>query len=141
MEYFYFDVYLENNKIDQFESILSKYEEWISNKREIKLLQLLEIENKRIQFDIESISMYIPIGGDNAFVSLQLTAIVANSLSMILNGDNIEKMTLGCTILNTEMGKIIKNIITESFDLTLNIKFNNGLAQYFYIDIPENNAA
>ena len=140
MEYLYFDVYLENNTIDQFESMLSKYEEWISNKREIKLLQLLEIENKRIQFDIESISMYIPIGGDNAFVSLQLTAIVANSLSMILNGDNIEKMTLGCTILNTEMGKIIKNIITESLDLTLNIKFNNGLAQYFYIDIPENAA-
>ena len=141
MEYFYFDVNLENNTINQFESMLSKYEEWISKKREIKLLQLLEIENKRIQFDIESISMYIPIGGDNAFVSLQLTAIVANSLSMILNGDRIEKMTLGCTILNTEMGKIIKNIISGSFDLTLNIKFNNDLAQYLYIDVPENNAA
>jgi hypothetical protein len=47
-----FEIELLNNKMDDYEDILSRFSNWKEYKREINLNQLLE-EGKKIEFEVE----------------------------------------------------------------------------------------
>ena len=47
-----FDIELFNNRIEDYEEILSRFSNWKEYKREINLSQLLE-EGKKIEFQVE----------------------------------------------------------------------------------------
>ena len=56
-----FEITLDNNTLDQYDVLLSRFNDWIKYKRDIKLNSLLE-SNKRIEFtvELEYSPIYIP---------------------------------------------------------------------------------
>lgn len=141
LEYFDYDVTLQNNTLDQFDSLLSKYEEWTSFKRDIKLLNILE-SGKKIQFDIESIYLFARLGdNENIFLTLQLSVLTIKSMSFILKENKILKLTVRCKLLETPMGKVIKELIENSIEVELRPRIIDDKVVYFYIDYDTKNVA
>jgi hypothetical protein len=133
---FDYEVLLENNTLDQFEDLMSKYKEWTSFKRDIRLTSILE-SGKRIQFDIESISMFAQLGNNENILSLQMSAVMIKSMSFILRENKIEKLTLRCRNLETPMGKVVKEIMENSMDIDLKPHIIDNRVVYFYVDMYE----
>ena len=85
LEDFDYEVLLNNNTLDQFEDLMSRYKEWTSFKRDIRLTSILEA-GKKIQFDIESISMFGQFGNSGNILSLQMSVLIIKSMSFIRIG-------------------------------------------------------
>jgi hypothetical protein len=139
LEDFDYEVLLNNNTLDQFEDLLSKYQEWTSIKRDIKLTNVLE-SGKRIQFDIESISMFAQLGNSGNIISLQMGVLRIKSMSFILKENKIDKLTLRCKILSTPMGKVVKELMENSMDIDLKPHMIDNKVVYFYVDTYGNAA-
>jgi len=139
LEDFDYEVLLNNNTLDQFEDLLSKYQEWTSIKRDIKLTNVLE-SGKRIQFDIESISMFAQLGNSGNIISLQMGVLRIKSMSFILKENKIDKLTLRCKILSTPMGKVVKELMENSMDIDLKPHLIDNKVVYFYVDTYGNAA-
>jgi len=133
------EVLLCNNTLDQFENLMSKYKEWTSFKRDIRLMNILE-SGKRIQFDIESISLMVQIGNSGNIVSLQLGVLRIKSMSFILKENKIDKLTLRCRLLSTPMGKVVKELMENLMDIDLKPHIIDNNVVYFYIDTYGNAA-
>ena len=118
LEDFDYEVLLNNNTLDQFEDLMSKYKEWTSFKRDIRLTSILE-SGKKIQFDIESISMFAQLGNFGNVVSLQMSVLIIKSMSFILKENKVQKLTLRCKVLSTPMGKVVKELMENSMDIDL----------------------
>jgi hypothetical protein len=140
IKYFDFEVSLEENTLDQYENMMSRYREWKNFKRDIRLTGLLE-DGKRIQFDIEDISMLVPIGCEEIIVSIQLSTLEIKSMSFILKEDRVEKLTLKCKTLETPMGKVVRDLMDGCFLIEIRQKIVNGKINYFYVDTNEKVAA
>lgn len=140
IKYFDFEVSLEENTLDQYENMMSRYREWKNFKRDIRLTGLLE-EGKRIQFDIEEISMFVPIGCEEIIVSLQLSTLEIKSMSFILKEDRVEKLTLKCRTLETPMGKVVRDLMDGCFPIEIRQNIIDGKINYFYVDTTEKVAA
>lgn len=132
--YYLFDVILADDlEFDDYNLALSSYPTWKSVYRDIKLNYLLE-GDKKIQFDIDDIQKYItlydqPISSEYHFVSLQKVCCSITGMSFVLNNNKIEKLTLKSKVLDTERGRIVKELIQLGiqvkvsqfiFDKTLN---------------------
>lgn len=130
---FDYEVLLNNNTLDQFEEMISKYKEWTEFKRDIRLASILE-SGKRIQFDIESISIFAQLGNSGNMVSLQQSSIYIKAMSFILKENKIEKLTLRCRVLETPMGKIVKELMENSMDIDLIPHIIDDKVVYFYVD-------
>ena len=89
IEDFDYEVLLNNNTLDQFEDLMSRYKEWTSFKRDIILTNVLE-SGKKIQFDIESISMFAQLGNFGNVVSLQMSVLIIKSMSFILKENKVQ---------------------------------------------------
>jgi hypothetical protein len=139
LEDFDYEVLLNNNTLDQFEDLMSKYKEWISIKRDIKLTNVLE-SGKRIQFDIESISMFAQLGNSGNIISLQMGVLRIKSMSFILKENKIDKLTLRCKVLSTPMGKVVKELMENSMDIDLKPHIIDNKVVYFYVDTYGNAA-
>lgn len=131
-----FEVDIHNSKIDYYENLLIKFKEWNAIKREIKLATLLN--GKKLQFDIEDIINHGKLWGimiDSPIdykLSIEDACFDIKSMSFILNGNNIEKLTIGITPLKTEKGKLLNNLIECNVDLKVSeMTVENSL--YFYI--------
>jgi hypothetical protein len=133
LEDFDYEVLLNNNTLDQFEDLMSKYKEWTSFKRDIRLTSILE-SGKRIQFDIESISLVAQLGNSGNIISLQLGALRIKSMSFILKEDKIDKLTLRCKVLSTPMGKVVKELMENSMHIDLKPHIIDNKVVYFYVD-------
>ena len=133
LEDFDYEVLLNNNTLDQFEDLMSKYQEWTSIKRDIKLTNVLE-SGKRIQFDIESISMFAQLGNSGNIISLQMGVLRIKSMSFILKENKIDKLTLRCKVLSTPMGKVVKELMENSMDIDLKPHIIDNKVVYFYVD-------
>jgi hypothetical protein len=133
LEDFDYEVLLNNNTLDQFEDLMSKYKEWTSIKRDIKLTNVLE-SGKRIQFDIESISMFAQLGNSGNIISLQMGVLRIKSMSFILKENKIDKLTLRCKVLSTPMGKVVKELMENSMDIDLKPHIIDNKVVYFYVD-------
>jgi hypothetical protein len=129
-----------NSKLDQYEDLLKKFHQWTSIKREIKITSLLE--GNRIQFDIEDIFATGSIWGvltsnPCAVVNIKDCAFSIKCMTFILNGDSIEKMTVGIKTISTEKGEILKNLIKEDIKIELREFILNDKIHYFYIELPK----
>jgi len=136
IEDFDYEVLLQNNTLDQFEDLISRYKEWTSFKRDIRLTNILE-SGKRIQFDIESISLTAQLGNFGNEVSLQLSTLVIKGMSFILKENKVEKLTLRCRLLETPMGKVVKERMENSMDIDLRPHIIDNKVVYFYVDTYE----
>jgi len=139
LEDFDYEVLLNNNTLDQFEDLMCKYKEWASIKRDIRLTNVLE-SGKRIQFDIESISMFGQFGNSGNILSLQMAVLRIKSMSFILKENKVEKLTLRCKVLETPMGKVVKELMENSMDIDLKLHIIDNKVVYFYVDTYENAA-
>ena len=136
LEDFDYEVLLNNNTLDQFEDLMSKYKEWTSFKRDIRLTSILEA-GKKIQFDIESISLNAQLGNFGNVVSLQMSVLIIKSMSFILKENKIEKLTLRCRLLETPMGKVVKELMENSMTVDLKPHIIDNKVVYFYVDTYE----
>ena len=136
IEDFDYEVLLNNNTLNQFEDLMSRYKEWTSFKRDIILTNILE-SGKRIQFDIESISMFGQFGNSGNILSLQMSVLIIKSMSFILKENKVEKLTLRCRVLETPMGKVVKELMENSMDIDLKPHIIDNKVVYFYVDTYE----
>ena len=136
IEDFDYEVLLNNNTLNQFEDLMSRYKEWTSFKRDIILTNILE-SGKRIQFDIESISMFGQFGNSGNILSLQMGVLRIKSMSFILKENKVEKLTLRCRVLETPMGKVVKELMENSMDIDLKPHIIDNKVVYFYVDTYE----
>jgi len=139
LEYFDYEVLLNNNTLDQFEDLMSRYKEWTSFKRDIILTNVLE-SGKKIQFDIESISLMAQLGNFGNTVSLQMSVLIIKSMSFILKENKVQRLTLRCKVLSTPMGKVVKELMENSMDIDLKLHIIDNKVVYFYVDTYENAA-
>lgn len=133
IEDFDYEVLLNNNTLDQFEDLISRYKEWTSFKRDIRLTSILE-SGKRIQFDIESISMFAQFGNSGNILSMQMGVLRIKSMSFILKENKVEKLTLRCKVLETPMGKVVKDLMENSMEIDLKPHIIDNKVVYFYVD-------
>jgi hypothetical protein len=136
LEDFDYEVLLNNNTLDQFEDLMSKYKEWTSFKRDIRLTSILE-SGKKIQFDIESISLNAQLGNSGNMISMQLSVLIIKGMSFILKENKIEKLTLRCRLLETPMGKVVKELMENSMNIDLKPHIIDDKVVYFYVDTYE----
>ena len=136
LEDFDYEVLLNNNTLDQFEDLMSRYKEWTSFKRDIRLTSILEA-GKKIQFDIESISLNAQLGNSGNILSLQMSVLIIKSMSFILKENKIEKLTLRCRLLETPMGKVVKELMENSMTVDLKPHIIDNKVVYFYVDTYE----
>lgn len=128
------EISLNGQTLSQFERVLSRYSEWISFKREIRLNTLLD--DKRIQFDIDDISEYGFLGDDEVDINLTKTCILLKSMSFILSGDKIDKLEIKWRVLNTKNGEMLRNIMDSDIEIDIKMRFKEDFFFYFYIDVP-----
>lgn len=136
LEDFDYEVLLNNNTLDQFEDLMSRYKEWTSFKRDIRLTSILE-SGKKIQFDIESISLNAQLGNSGNMISMQLSVLIIKGMSFILKENKIEKLTLRCRLLETPMGKVVKELMENSMTVDLKPHIIDNKVVYFYVDTYE----
>ena len=133
---------LEKASIDQYEEMLSKYGEWISSKREIKLASLLNPDRK-IQFDIDSISL-LACTNDRIHVqnqNLKDVAIHIKGMTFILKEGIVEKLVLKCRRMETPMGKVVSNLMDANIDIQMKQMILHYQVKFFYIDTRLDKAA
>ena len=135
---------LGTTSIDQYEEMLSKYGEWISSKREIKLASLLD-PDKKIQFDIDSISILANIK-DDVYVHVQNqnlkdAAIHIKGMTFILKEGIVEKLVLKCRRLETSMGKVVSSLMDGNIDIQMKQMILHHQVKFFYIDTRLEKAA
>lgn len=139
-----FDVNTSNSKLEYYEDLLKKFKEWNSIKREIKLTNVLE--GKKVQFDIEDITNSGSLWGlmidsvglpESKDISIEDVCFDIKSMTFILNGNNVEKLTIGIVPLRTEKGKILKSLIESDIDLEISEMIFDDSILYFYVCIPK----
>lgn len=138
------DVLLSDNRIEDYDKLLSRFSNWKSYKREINLNILLE-SNKKIEFrvDIENQSfggMYISIDEDieNTDFLLKNVCAVIKSLTFIIKESIVIDLKVEYKPLETEKGKMLLNLIKD-LDLNLDLlqkRLDNEIIG-FYFNLPK----
>jgi hypothetical protein len=131
---------LGTTSIDQYEEMLSKYGEWISSKREIKLASLLN-PDKKIQFDIDSISLLAYTNEGDYVQNLKDAAVHIKGMTFILKDGIVENLVLKCRRLETTMGKVVSNLMDANIDIEMKQMILHYQVKFFYIDTRLENAA
>ena len=140
-----FEIELLNNKIDDYEDILSRFSNWKQYKREINLNQLLE-EGKKIEFEVEleipnsQSVFYISVVDkiDTSITSLVNACSVIQKMTFIILNNEVLKLSIEIKLLTTNWGKIITNLLESGIDLKL-IQHKNieGKIDNFYFINPD----
>ena len=136
-----FEIELLNNKIEDYEDILSRFSNWKKYKREINLNQLLE-EGKKIEFEVEISNyqgvLYVSVVDkiDTSIKSLVNVCSVIKKMTFIILNNEVLKLTIEINLLTTKWGKIITNLLESGIDLKLhqykNIK--GKIDSFYFID-------
>lgn len=133
-----FEITLDNNTLDQYDVLLSRFNDWIKYKRDIKLNSLLE-SNKRIEFtvELEYSPIYISAVSDDdetKINNLQNACAVVKYMKFIINENKVESLNIEISTLSTYYGKIIYKLINSGIEIKLNQYINNGDIIGFYIN-------
>lgn len=113
-------------KIEDYEKLLSRYSNWKKYKREINLNQILE-DGKKIEFEIEFLNnqsiLYIKIYNKNYVIDYLLRNACASITKMkfIISNNKVLNLTVYCSKLGTDSGKILENNINSNIDLKLHL--------------------
>ncbi len=138
-----FEIELLNNRIEDYEDILSKFSNWIEYKREVNLNQLLE-QDKKIELQVEIINnrgvLYVSVFDevDNKIDNLVNVCSVIKKLTFIIFNNKVIKLSVDISLLTTKWGKIITNILESDIDLKLHQQKNiEGKIDSFYFQLPK----
>lgn len=138
------NVLLNDNRIEDYNKLLSRFSNWKSYKREINLNILLE-SKKKIEFkvDIENQSfggMYISIKEDLEIsdIFLKNACAVITSLTFIIKESIIIDLKVEYKPLETEKGEMLLNLLKDlDLDLDLLQKIIDGEVLGFYFNLPK----
>lgn len=136
-----FEIELLNNKIEDYEDILSRFSNWKKYKREINLNQLLE-DGKKIEFEVEISNnqgvLYVSVVDeiDTSITTLVNACSVIKKMTFIILNNEVLKLTVEIKTLTTKWGKIITNLLESGVSLKLlqhkNIK--GKIDNFYFID-------
>ena len=128
-------------KIEDYEKLLSRYSNWKKYKREINLNQILE-DSKKIEFEIEILNKhsvsYIKIYNKNDDIDSLLRNACASITKMkfIILNNKVLNLTVYCSKLSTNSGKILENNIKSDIDLKLyqNKDIEGQIIDFYFIN-------
>ena len=135
-----FNVELNNNKISDYENLLSRFSNWKKYKREINLNQLLE-SDKKIEFEVDIPNsqsvFYVNISTD--IMNTSGACAVINKLTFIILENNVIDLKVSITVLTTTFGNILRNLLDSNIDLKLyqNTHIKGGQVIDFYFELPK----
>jgi hypothetical protein len=134
-----FNVELNNNKISDYENLLSRFSNWKKYKREINLNQLLE-SDKKIEFEVDIPNsqnvFYVNISTD--IMDTSGACAVINKLTFIILENNVIDLKVSITVLNTTFGNILRNLLDSNIDLKLYQNTHiEGQIIHFYFELPK----
>ena len=119
-----FEIELLNNKMDDYEDILSRFSNWKEYKREINLNQLLE-EGKKIEFEVEIPNnhsvLYVSVvdKGETIITRPVNVCSVIQKMTFIIQNNEVLKLSIEIKLLTTNWSKIITNLLESGIDLKL----------------------
>jgi hypothetical protein len=136
-----FDIELLNNRIEDYEDVLSRFSNWKEYKREINLSQLLE-EGKKIEFQVEIPNnqsvLYVSVFDkiDTKITSLVNVCSVIQKMTFVILNNEVLKLNVEIKLLTTKWGKIITNLLESDIDLKLHQHKNieGKIDNFYFID-------
>jgi len=137
-----FNIELDNNTLEQYEKLLSNFNNWSEYKREIKLNSVLE--DKKIEFTLDISGhahgvMYVNVVVDDAYDYdvLKKSSSAIKFMKFILKGNNVLELEVTIKTMTTEWGKIIRDLIESEVELELKQNIVDNQVKSFYFIYPK----
>jgi hypothetical protein len=137
-----FNIELDNNNLEQYEKLLSNFNNWSQYKREIKLNSILE--DKKIEFTLDISGhahgvMYVNVvvEDENDFDVLKRASSAIKFMKFILKGNNVLELEVTIKTMTTEWGKIIRDLIESEVELELKQRIVDNQVRSFYFIYPK----
>jgi hypothetical protein len=137
-----FNIELDNNTLEQYEKLLSNFNNWSQYKREIKLNSVLE--DKKIEFTLDISGhahgvMYVNVVVDDAYDYdvLKKASSAIKFMKFILKGNNVLELEVTIKTMTTEWGKIIRDLIESEVELELKQNIVDNQVKSFYFIYPK----
>jgi hypothetical protein len=137
-----FNIELDNNTLEQYEKLLSNFNNWSQYKREIKLNSVLE--DKKIEFTLDISGhahgvMYVNVIVDDAYDYdvLKKASSAIKFMKFILKGNNVLELEVTIKTMTTEWGKIIRDLIESEVELELKQNIVDNQVKSFYFIYPK----
>jgi hypothetical protein len=137
-----FNIKLNNNTLQQYDNLLSYFNNWSQYKRDIKLNSILE--DKKIEFtlDISAHSlgvMYVNVVTDDNYDYdvLKKSSSAIKFMKFILKGNNVLELEITIKTMTTEWGKIVRDLIESGVELELKQWIVNNQVKSFYFTYPK----
>ena len=137
-----FNIELDNNTLDQYEKLLSNFNNWSEYKREIKLNSILE--DKKIEFTLDISGhahgvMYVNVLDEDWYEIdiLKKASSAIKFMKFILKGNNVLELEITIKTMTTEWGKIIRELIESGFELELRQNIVDNQVKSFYFIYPK----
>jgi hypothetical protein len=137
-----FNIELANNTLEQYEKLLSNFNNWSQYKREIKLNSLLE--DKKIEFTLDISGhahgvMYVNVVVDDEdnFDVLKKASSAIKFMKFILKGNNVLELEIKIKTMTTEWGNIIAELIESEVELELKQHIVDNQVKSFYFTYPK----
>jgi len=119
-----FDIELFNNRIEDYEDILSRFSNWKEYKREINLTQLLD-DGKKIEFQVEIPNnhsvLYVSASDDFdvAITSLVNVCSVIQKMTFVIQNNKVLKLNVEINSQNAlrieRINRILKDLDNDKF--------------------------
>jgi hypothetical protein len=137
-----FNIELDNNTLEQYEGLLSNFNNWSEYKREIKLNSILE--DKKIEFTLDISGhahgvMYVNVVVDEYDYDdvLKKASSAIKFMKFILKGNKVLELEIKIKTMTTEWGKIIRDLIESGVELELKQSIVDNQVKSFYFIYPK----
>jgi hypothetical protein len=137
-----FNIELDNNTLEQYEKLLSNFNNWSQYKREIKLNSVLE--DKKIEFTLDISGhahgvMYVNVLDEDWYEIdiLKKASSAIKFMKFILKGNNVLELEITIKTMTTEWGKIIRDLIESGIELELRQNIVDNQVKSFYFIYPK----
>ena len=137
-----FNIELDNNTLEQYEKLLSNFNNWSEYKREIKLNSILEYKKIEFTLDISGHAhgvMYVNVVVDDAYDYdvLKKASSAIKFMKFILKGNKVLELEVTIKTMTTEWGKIIRDLIESGLELELKQNIVDNQVKSFYFIYPK----
>jgi hypothetical protein len=137
-----FNIELDNNTLEQYEKLLSNFNNWSQYKREIKLNSVLE--DKKIEFTLDISGhahgvMYVNVLDEDWYEIdiLKKASSAIKFMKFILKGNNVLELEITIKTMTTEWGKIIRDLIESGVELEIKQHIVDNQVKSFYFIYPK----
>jgi hypothetical protein len=113
-----FEISLDNNTLDQYDFLLSKFKDWVEYKRHIRINSLIESE-ERIEFtvELEHSPIYVSVIVDDWVNPMINNCAIVKYMKFIIYNYKIESLDIKITTLTNYYGQIINNLIESGIEI------------------------